>query len=216
MRLISSRPSRLSGQLDAPHAEPAGDLYSPFARRRLTAEEIRDSILATSGELDGTVARGHPFPSPITWGYTQHAPYSGVYHHNKRSVYLMTQRIKRHPFLALFDGADPNATTAERVTTTVPTQALFFLNDPFVHAKAEKCATTAAGCTARRSRANRAGVAQGARCVLRREIEREQARQFFDAYRSELAAAGQDRVELQVLAAYVRTLFGSNEFLFLD
>ena len=52
----------------------------------------------------------------------------------------MTQRIKRHPFLALFDGADPNATTAVRLATTVPTQALYFLNDPFVHAKAEKYA----------------------------------------------------------------------------
>ena len=43
-------------------------------------------------------------------------------------------------FLALFDGADPNATTPSRRATTVPTQALFFLNDPFVHAKSEKCA----------------------------------------------------------------------------
>ena len=58
----------------------------------------------------------------------------------KRSVYLMTQRIKRHPFLALFDGADPNATTAVRLATTVPTQAALFMNDPFVHAKAEKYA----------------------------------------------------------------------------
>ena len=63
-----------------------------------------------------------------------------MYDHNKRSVYLMTQRLKRHPFLALFDGADPNATTAQRLATTVPTQALFFLNDPFVHAKAEQWA----------------------------------------------------------------------------
>ena len=43
----------------------------------------------------------------------------------------MTQRIKRHPFLALFDGADPNASTpGVRHTTTVPTQALFFLTTP--------------------------------------------------------------------------------------
>ncbi len=43
------------------------------------------------------------------------------------------QRLKRHPFLALFDGADPNASTAIRLGSTVPTQALYFLNDPFVH-----------------------------------------------------------------------------------
>ena len=53
----------------------------------------------------------------------------------------MTQRIKRHPFLALFDGPDPNASTAGRPTSTVPTQALYFLNDPFVHARADSLAT---------------------------------------------------------------------------
>ncbi len=49
------------------------------------------------------------------------------------SVYLMTQRIQRHPFLALFDGADPNVSTSERSSTTTPTQALFMMNDPLVH-----------------------------------------------------------------------------------
>ena len=52
----------------------------------------------------------------------------------------MTQRQCRQPYLALFDGADANASTAERSTTTVPTQALFFLNDPFVHELADKFA----------------------------------------------------------------------------
>ena len=88
---------------------------------------------------------------------------SAVYDHDKRSVYLMTQRIKRHPFLALFDGADPNATTAERSTTTVPTQALFFLNDPFVHAKAERCAARLLATTAERTGEDRNGLAHGTR-----------------------------------------------------
>ena len=48
----------------------------------------------------------------------------------------MSQRIQRHPFLALFDGADPNASTAASGRTT-PTQALFFMNDPFVHAQVD-------------------------------------------------------------------------------
>ena len=75
----------------------------------------------------------HPFPPVETWGFTQHAPFSAVYETNRRSVYLMTQRIKRHPFLALFDGADTNVSTAGATPTTVPTQALFLMNDPFVH-----------------------------------------------------------------------------------
>ncbi len=193
----------------------AGDLFSPFSRRRLSAEELRDSILVISGELDATAARGHPFPSPVTWGYTQHAPFIGLYEHDKRSVYLMTQRIKRHPFLALFDGADPNATTPQRVTTTVPTQALFFLNDPFVHAKAEKCAASVLA-----ERGDEPGRIELAwRRLLQRpptDIEREDARQFLGVYRSLLAAAGQNDVELRAIGAYVRTLFGSNEFVYLD
>ena len=191
------------------------DLYNSFPRRRLSAEEIRDAILAVSGELDLTPAQEHPFPTPISWGYSQHGPFSAVYDHNKRSVYLMTQRLKRHPFLALFDGADPNATTAERLGTTVPTQALFFLNDPFVHTKAEKWA----------ARLLSSNVDESPRIELawRRafgrsptEIERAEATEFLVAYRSELAAAKMDNIEARSLAAYLRTLIGSNEFLHVE
>ena len=188
------------------------DSYAAFPRRRLTAEELRDSILAISGELDLTPAREHPFPNPLGWGYTQHGPFSAVYESNKRSVYLMVQRIKRHPFLALFDGADPNATTPERRATTVPTQSLFFLNDPFVHAKAEKCATRLQ--TARSDEAQRIDYLH--RLTLGRaatDAERADAASFLATYRAELAAAGKPDT---ALAAYVRTLFGSNEFLHLD
>lgn len=71
---------------------------------------------------------------------SQHAPFSAAYDHNQRSVYLMTQRIKRHPFLALFDGADPNGSAPVR-SLTVPTQALYFMNDPFVHGRGHQCAS---------------------------------------------------------------------------
>ncbi len=191
------------------------ELYASFPRRRLSAEEIRDAILTVSGELDLTPALEHPFPTPINWGYSQHGPFSAVYDHNKRSVYLMTQRLKRHPFLSQFDGADPNATTAERLGTTVPTQALFFLNDPFVHTKAEKWAA--------RLQATNPDEVQRIEQAWRRafgraptEIERAEATEFLAAYRTELAAAKMDNVEVRSLAAYLRTLIGSNEFLHVE
>jgi hypothetical protein len=176
-----------------------------------------------SGELDRTPGRGHPFPSPVTTGYSQHGPFSAVYDHNRRSVYLMTQRLKRHPFLALFDGPDPNASTAERRTTTVPTQALYFLNSPFVHEKADRFA--------RRLWAARADDAQRVELAWRQTIgraptvaESAEAAEFLAAYRVELTAAGlakaDDGASLRApqgaLAAYVRSLFGCNEFLHLD
>ena len=191
------------------------DLYASFPRRRLSAEEIRDAILSVSGELDLSPAQEHPFPTPINWGYSQHGPFSAVYDHNQRSVYLMTQRLKRHPFLALFDGADPNATTAERLGTTVPTQALFFLNDLFVHAKAEKWATRLqAASPDEKTRIEHAWLRAIGRSP--RAIEQIEATEFLTAYRAELTAAKMDNVETRSLAAYLRTLIGSNEFLHVD
>lgn len=191
------------------------DTLSSFPRRRLSAEEIRDSILLISGELDSTPGRGHPFPSPTGWGYTQHGPYSAVYDHNQRSVYLMTQRIKRHPFLTLFDGADPNASTADRRTTTVPTQALYFLNDPFIHAKSEKFAERLVKLGSEDSeRITAAYVLTVSRPPT--GTERAEAMDFLKTYRSELAAAKKENVDTLAFAAFGRVLFGSNEFLTVD
>ena len=127
----------------------------------------------------------------------------------------MTQRLKRHPFLALFDGPDPNATTAERRTTTVPTQALYFLNAPFVHEKADKCA--------RRLRSTCPDEPQQLQLAWRlttgrlpTETELGEATEFLAAYRAELVAVGQTDPDPIALAAYVRSLWGSNEFLHLD
>jgi hypothetical protein len=128
---------------DAVKHDANNDLYWRFDRRRLSAEELRDALLATSGQLDRKPGAAHPFPPEASWNYTQHVPFSTFYDSDKRSVYLVTLRNRRHPFLGLFDGADPNATTPQRQDTTVPTQALYFLNDPFFHAQAEKVARRA-------------------------------------------------------------------------
>ena len=191
------------------------DLYVSFPRRRLSAEEIRDAILAVTGELDRTVPTEHPFPSPITWGFTQHGPFAAVYDHNQRSIYLMRQRLKRHPYLALFDGADPNTTTPDRLTTTVPTQALFFLNDPFVHAKAETWAARLLNEepdeAKRLERAWRQALGRAPT-----DDERAEASEFLREYRAELEMLKLDKVPMRSLAAYLRALIGGNEFLHVD
>ncbi|MFM8879393.1 MAG: DUF1553 domain-containing protein, partial [Verrucomicrobiota bacterium] len=157
-------------------------------------------------------------PSPTRWGYTQHGPYVASYDHSRRSVYLMTQRIQRHPFLALFDGADPNASTALRRTTTVPSQALFFLNDPMVHRQAESLARSA--------RRDCAEPAARVEWVHRRDLRRSpdaaasgEALDFLARYRQALGAvpqSGPDEPETLALAAWIRVLLGSNEFLTVD
>jgi hypothetical protein len=178
-----------------------------FPRRRLDAEEIRDALLAASLELDRSPGAGHPFPPENQWKFTQHNPFKAVYDSKRRSVYLMTQRIQRHPFLALFDGPDTNASTARRDTSTVPTQALYFLNDPFFHARAEALAKRLLALPAD----GRVAAAHQI-CFQRapREAEERQARAFLDACRAE--APG----DLAIWSAYARTLLGSNEFLYVD
>jgi len=117
--------------------DPQNRWHWRYARRPLDAESIRDAMLALGGNLDQTVPQAHPFPPVHTWGFTIHHPFHAVYDSNHRSVYLMVQRNRRHPYLALFDAADPNQSVASRQPTTTPTQALYLMNSPFVHTQAE-------------------------------------------------------------------------------
>jgi len=114
--IMLSRTYQLASDGPAENArlDPANDLLWKFDRRRLDAESVRDSVLMVSGDLDLRVGAVHPFPHPMSWTFTQHKPFSAEYDTNKRSVYLMVQRSQRHPYLSIFDGADPNVSTAER------------------------------------------------------------------------------------------------------
>jgi mono/diheme cytochrome c family protein len=196
-------------------ASSSAGLLGKFPRRRLSAEEIRDAILAVSGQLDREPGTGHPFPSPLGWGFSQHGPFLANYEHEKRSVYLMTQRIKRHPFLALFDGPDPNASTATRLRTTVPTQALFFLNSPFVHSAALAWARQ----LAEQHPHPEQQIDHAVRAAWGRpasDSEQLEAAEFLQAYRQELNTADSESTPDVALAAWLRTLLASNEFLHVD
>ncbi len=196
--------------------DPENELCWRFNRRRLEAEPLRDSVLFVAGELDLTPGEEHPFPAPTTWGYTQHSPFNATYDHHRRSIYLMTQRLKRHPFLALFDGADPNASTPSRSVSTVPTQALYFLNDPFMHHCAERFAERFGGAPG--SDAERISLAWNlAFGRFPGALERADAITFLARYRQALGtAASAPTAVAQSWAALARSLFSSNEFLHID
>jgi len=177
---------------------------------------VRDALLAASGGLERRVGGGHPFPSPTAWGYTQHGPFTAVYGHERRSVYLMTQRLQRHPFLALFDGPDPNASTPLRSESIVPTQALFFLNDPLVHQSAQRWSDGLLQALA----GDRECVTRGWQQALQRDPDAEEvaeAMAFLEAWRGQLPAGTEAAVaRSQAFAALLRTLLGSNEFLHVE
>ncbi|MDB6150417.1 MAG: hypothetical protein JWQ44_1865, partial [Chthoniobacter sp.] len=136
---------------------------------------------------------------------------------NKRSIYLMQQRIKKQPFLEVFDGADANASTAVRPLSHTPIQALWMMNAGLAHEQsmklAERLETTFSDEAAR--------LALAFELVFGRSAapdEIEQGR----AYLRELGGALADTAvppELHgrtALASFTRVLLSSNEFLFVE
>ncbi len=140
--IMLSRTYQLSSEDNVENlkSDPANRWYWRYNRQSLDAESIRDAMLIISGRLDRSAAVVHPFPPVNTWAFTIHNPFHAVYDNNRRSVYLMVQRNRRHPYLALFDAADPNLSVADRQPTTTPTQTLFLMNSPFVHEQSEALA----------------------------------------------------------------------------
>jgi hypothetical protein len=199
---------RSSQVSDSSATDDADNRYlSRFARRRLNAEEIRDTLLAAGGSLDTSSAKAHPFPAEATWNFTQHNPFSAVYTTNRRSVFLMVQRQQRDPYLALFDGADPNASTAVRQRTTVPTQALYFMNAPFVH---EQAAGFARRLVATDVPNDRARIQLAFRLLYQRQAtpaEVEHGAIFIEQYPGSID---------EKWSAWSRVLLSANEFLHLD
>ena len=188
-----------------------------FRRQRLDAESIRDTLLAVSGALDRSPGGPHPFPAMPAWNYTQHNPFKAVYETDRRSVYLMTQRIQRHPFLALFDGADTNASTATRTTSTTPLQALYLMNDPFVHARARDFA--------RRILAERADdparIERAYSLLFGRPPNPQEAaagREYLTRVTDKVRSGGvpKEQVPAKAWESLSRALFLSNEFAYVD
>ena len=89
------------------------DFLWRFNRQRLDAEVPARCAAADQRRAGIRSRRPAPVPAHGTWGFMQHDPFNAVYPTKRRSVYLMTQRIQRHPFLAMFDGADAAISIAQ-------------------------------------------------------------------------------------------------------
>lgn len=126
---------------DAPETnitiDPANRFIWRHSPRRLDAEEIRDAMLAAAGKLnlsrpDGSPAKDFkvselPNNGPVARKVSDEASAS-----RHRSVYLPLLRGWTPISLEVFDFAEQGMVTGSRDTTTVATQALYLLNDPFV------------------------------------------------------------------------------------
>jgi hypothetical protein len=130
------------GNAEALKLDPANDLIWRFDMRRLSGEEIRDSILAISGNLNLKMHGPSVYPEiprEVLEGQSQ--PGRGWLkslpeEQNRRSVYVHVKRSLLLPILESFDLAEPDRSTPVRFTTTQPTQALGMLNGPFLNKQA--------------------------------------------------------------------------------
>jgi hypothetical protein len=217
--IMLSRTYRLGSALSEQAAakDPNNECLSAYPRRRLDAEAIRDTLLVLGGGLDIAPGGEHPFPPQREWKFTQHNPFKAVYESNKRSVYLMTQRLQRHPYLAIFDGADPSVSTPQRAASTTPLQALFLLNDPLVHEQSRRFAERIMKEEKDDSRRiDRAFQLAFSRPATPDEIE--SGRGFLTRTRESLEGSGTPGKgqDLEAWHALVRVLFRLNEFVYLD
>jgi cytochrome c553 len=114
------------------NADPGDRLVWRMASRRLDAEEIRDAMLVVGGKLDAAPAVGSPAAALPVVEIRNAAASKALDAGNKRSVYLPILRDLVPPVLDLFDFAEPTMVIGSRDSTTVATQALFLMNDPFV------------------------------------------------------------------------------------
>jgi len=215
--IITSRTWQLSSQGCATNEalDPGAEYRWRQERRRLDAEAIRDALLRASGRLDLSRPGPHPFPPMDSWGWTQHSQFKAVYESRHRSVYLMTQRLQRHPFLALFDGPDPNTTTEKRTSAATPQQSLYLLNSPEVREEARAFAGRLfAAAPGAEGRARRAYELAYGREASDAEVAR--AAEHVEAYRAGLTAGDATERELEAWTSLARVLLTANEMLFVE
>jgi hypothetical protein len=196
---------------DAPLAEaakqidPDDRLLWHFNRRRLSAEEIRDSMLAVSGRLNLRAGGRsvitpvdpelvHLLYKPSQWDVTKDAS-----EHNRRSIYLIAKRNLRLPFMETFDQPALLTSCGRRESSTHPPQALELLNGTL--------ANDLAGAFAER---------------LLQEAGKDRDRTITRAYQLALGRApskeerslGNDFLRDQPLKEFALAMFNLNEFLY--
>jgi len=131
---------------DALDKDANNDWFSRFDMRRLSAEELRDSILAVNGTLNLKMHGPSIYPSLSREVLaTQSVPGKGwersdPLEQSRRSVYIHIKRSLLVPMLSNFDFPDPDVSCEARFITTQPGQALGMLNSDFLHTQSEEFA----------------------------------------------------------------------------
>jgi hypothetical protein len=135
--LLSSTYRQSSAErADVAKVDPDNKLLAVFPRKRLEAEEIRDSLLYASGQLldkVGGPAVFPPVPSNLNagnlWEVSKNPDDA-----RRRSIYTFVRRSVPYPLTVSFDPANPVSPHQKRDVTTTPLQALTLFNSDIVFA----------------------------------------------------------------------------------
>jgi hypothetical protein len=202
----------------SPAADPENRLLTHWNRRRLDAEDIRDGMLAAAGTLDPTAGGSIMDVLNRTYANGGSAPPDIVkrmhYDSPRRAVYLPVVRNAVYDLFAAFDYPEPGTPTGQRSATTVPQQALYLMNSPFVASAAKAFAARVrklAGDDAGRVRA----AYELALCRPPSAAEASAAAAFLGRDADALAAAGDADPRAAAWARLCHALLVSNEFLYL-
>ncbi len=180
--------------------DPENRLLWKMNRRRLDWEALRDSLLAVSGKLDLTM--GGPAVNQTT------PPFS-----TRRAVYGFIDRQNLPSVLRAFDFAPPDASSPQRHLTTVPQQALYLMNSPFMQEQARNLA--ARSDLARiESLEKRIDVVH--RTLFGRAAESDEIALAKKFVGMQDGAAAEASPQLTRWQEYLQALLLSNEFLFVD
>ena len=189
--------------------DPGNVLLSHMTRRRLTAEEIRDAVLESSGNLNlkmGGVPVVPPLDTEELYGIIGKPESAWVVtpnpeEHTRRSIYLLQRRTFQHPMFAAFDAPDGVLSCSRRNESTTAPQSLTLLNSRFM---LEQARTLASKVTT---------IDEAWWRILDRDPtpqERAAAAEFIEKQTTRLGS------KPAALAELARGLMNTNEFLYLD
>ena len=213
--IVLSRTYQLASECDerTRETDPDNTLLARHDRRRLDAESLRDVMLAASGELDRSPGQG---------SLVQHQDLlineMGDLHQpsRHRSVYLLMLRNSMPPELAAFNLPDGTAVAGLRDVTTLPTQALYLLNSPFLVEQSRRLAARVLESSLDETQMIRAAY----RRTFSREplaIEIQRSAEFLRDTEAELSGdLGKETRRQTVWAAFCQALLASNELRYVD
>jgi cytochrome c553 len=186
--------------------DPDNRLLSHFNRRRLEAEELRDALFATAGTLDRT-----PGGTLLTVPNRQYVTSTGNrnydgYQSTRRAVYLPVVRSAVYDVFQTFDFPDPSVPNGTRAATTIPTQALMFMNGAVTDRAAESFAKAVL--------AKPGDDSTRIRSAYRTAFGRDATTTEVETVLAYLKKSGAN--QLQAWRGFCRVLFASNEFMFVE